>query len=270
MALKALHDNLEEIPDQYRELYTEKAGRWELTGIDGIFTQANLERLQVSLNKERELHKQTKEKLAIWDGYDKDEIDQKIESIPALEIAAQGNLEEAQVEEIVARRVQATIDSKTTPLERQVKSLTATNQTLKEERDTLFEASQVRKIHDVVREAMIKQKVLPEAHEDVLIHAERIFEINEDEGLPKVLAKDQVGVTPGITPETWLNEIQAVKKYWWPQSQGSGAPGAGGKDKLEGPNPFAADTRNFTEQARLMREDPELAKAYADAAGVSI
>ena len=41
MPLKVIHDTLEDIPEAYRELYSEKNGKWELTGIVGLVTQAD-------------------------------------------------------------------------------------------------------------------------------------------------------------------------------------------------------------------------------------
>ncbi len=38
MALQAVHDKIEDIPKQYRDLYTEKSGEYELTRIVGVNT----------------------------------------------------------------------------------------------------------------------------------------------------------------------------------------------------------------------------------------
>lgn len=46
-----------------------------------------------------------------------------------------------------------------------------------------------------------------------------------------------------------------------------GGPTNPGADGHKGPNPWAKDTLNLTEQARLLREDPALAKQLKEAAG---
>ena len=43
MALQATHDKLDDIPEAYRDLYTERDGKYELTGIAGIKTAADVE-----------------------------------------------------------------------------------------------------------------------------------------------------------------------------------------------------------------------------------
>ena len=50
MALQAVYDTLEEIPEEYyRDLYEEKAGKHELTGVSGFKSQADIDRLQSAL-----------------------------------------------------------------------------------------------------------------------------------------------------------------------------------------------------------------------------
>ena len=34
--LKTIYDNEEDIPEGFKELYTEKNGKWELTGVQGV------------------------------------------------------------------------------------------------------------------------------------------------------------------------------------------------------------------------------------------
>ena len=73
MPLKAIHDTIDDIEEPYRDLYTEKNGKWELTGIAGAFTQANMDRVQAALDKERAEHKATQDKLAVWADRDHEE-----------------------------------------------------------------------------------------------------------------------------------------------------------------------------------------------------
>ena len=264
MTLKAMHDTLEEIPEAHRELYSEQNGKWVLTGIAGVYTQANIDRVQAALDKERGEHKETKDKLAVWGDLDHDETLAKLDRIPELEAAAKGSLDEAKIEEIVTRRVEGTINTRTAPLERQVRTLNGNLETVTTERDTLAGEKQQRRVHDTVRDAMTKAKVIPEAQEDVLLLAERVFEIRADDD--KIVTRDQVGVTPGVMPDVWLTEMQERRPHWWPPSQGGGAPGSrGGGDITK--NPWDPKAPNLTEQARILEENPDRARQMAQAAG---
>lgn len=93
----------------------------------------------------------------------------------------------------------------------------------------------------------------------------RVIDAN---GLPKVNAKGEF-----MTVAEWVEELKKDADY---QSAfeasgnsgggGAGSNGNGGSFK----NPFAKDTLNYTEQARIFSEDPERAKALASAAGVPL
>lgn len=67
----------------------------------------------------------------------------------------------------------------------------------------------------------------------------------------------------------WAASDTGKKFVAAPLNHGGGA--LGGKGGSEGTNnPFAKETTNLTEQARLFRENPEQAKQLAQAAGVNI
>lgn len=267
MTLKTTHDSLDEIPEQFRELYTEKAGKFELTGITGVQTPENIRRLETALAKERDEHKATKTKFQPWAELDHSEIMSKLDRIPELEAAAAGNLDEAAIEELVNKRVSGTINSKTAPLERQAKQLQTQLEEIQAERDALAAEKKQRIIHDQVRSALVKSKVLPEAQDDALMLAERVFEIREDDGA--VITRDNVGVTPGLAAEAWLQEISEKRPHWWPSSTGGGAGGGsgGGGDR----NPFSAEHWNMTEQGRIFREKgADTAERLAKAAGTTV
>ena len=270
MALQAVHDTLDQIPEAFQELYTEKAGKYELTGIIGIKTQADIDRLQTSLTKERALHKTTKDKLAVWSDLEHESTMQQLDRIPELEAASKGNLDDAQIEEIVNRRVEGTITSRVSPLERQVTAL-------KNERDEATSLSvalqaekSTRSIHDNVRSELVKLKVIQEAHEDALMLADRVFEIREDDGA--IVTRDQIGVTPGVTADIWLSEMQEKRPHWWPASQGGGARG-GNNARVGGfaNNPFSREHWNMTRQGSVVRtQGIEKATQMAKAAGTTV
>ena len=269
MSLNAIMDSLDSIPEQYRDLYTEKNGKYELTGIGGVKTPADVQRVQQALDHEKANHTATKEKFQPWAEMKHDEVMSQLDRIPELEAAAQGKLDEAAIEEMVTRRVDGTIKSKTSPLERQVSQLTKERDDIAKERDALASEKRQRTIHDAVGLQLRDAKVIEHARDDALMIAERIFDIQED---GTIVTKDNVGVTPGISPKDWISEIQAggKKPHWWGPTVGGGA-NPGGTGGAGGANPWTAESWNMTKQGQIIREKGmEHAKRLAEAAGTTV
>jgi len=59
------------------------------------------------------------------------------------------------------------------------------------------------------------------------------------------------------------------KRYLQETSNGGGAPGSGGSKGFQGKNPWAKDSRNLTEQGRILQENPNLAKTLMAQAGAN-
>lgn len=270
MELKAVYDKQDDIPesvDNFRELFVEKNGKWELTGIGGVKTLADVQRIERAKQQEAEAHRATKAKLEAWGDMNHDEVLAKLDRIAELEAAAGGKIDDAKIEELTTRRVEATLKSKVGPLEREAaklrKELEDAGVKVKD-----YESKEVRRtIHDRTRAALAAAKVLPEAHEDALILAERVFEVVDG----AVVTRDGVGVTPGLDPAGWLGEIQDRRPHWWPASSGGGARGSGGGGGGMAKNPWSYDHWNQTEQARVEKEKgPERAAQLAASVGSTL
>jgi hypothetical protein len=254
MALKTIYKDESEIPGEYKELYSERGGQYELTGIEGIKTDADVARLNESLRKEREDHKKTREALRAWDGFDHGDIQSKLDRLEELEAVGGGKLDDAKINQIVEARLR----SKLGPLEREKAKLT--------EQITAYQAqAKQRKIHDTVRAACVEAKVLESAIDDALTLAERVFDVDESGA---VTVKDQMGFTPGSDAVAWLSELQPKRAHWWPASFGSGA--RDGKSGGFAQNPFSAEHWNLTEQGRIVATNPQRAEQMAAAAGVRV
>ena len=85
MALKAIYERAEEIPEAYRALFTERDGRYELTGVAGMKTEADVARLRKSLTDERKAHKATREALSKWGDLDLAAVREKLARVADLE-----------------------------------------------------------------------------------------------------------------------------------------------------------------------------------------
>jgi len=263
MSLEAIHKSLDDIPEQYRDLYSERNGQFELSGITGVKTQADVDRLSVSLSKERNDHKDTKTKLQTWGELNHDEVMTSLDRIPELEAAAkEGGIDEEKMNELVEGRLKTRI----APTERENAQLKTENEGLKTTVGEYQTKETTRKVHDNVRSACIEAKVLDTAQEDVLYLSERVFEVREDDG--EVVTRDNVGVTPGLRAQDWLTEMQGKKPHWWPASQGSGANGGKGAGFNLANNPWSKEGWNMTAQGQyLTANGKDKAVIAAKAAG---
>jgi hypothetical protein len=234
-----------------QELFTKKGDDFELTGIQGVKTQKDVDRLNEGIRKERETTADVKTKLAGWAELGElEEVQTKLDRYPELELAAKDKFDETEVEAAVERRVEATIKTRLAPVERENKKLKTQIDEGLGELTTLRGEKTQRSIHDALDKAMTTAKVLPEYREDVRLWGERVMEVNEDS---EVITKDGVGVTPGMGAETWLEEMLPKRPGWLQPSRGGGARGSD-RSFAGGSNPWAEDHWNVTDQGKVIRD----------------
>lgn len=260
----------DDIPEQYRDLFTQKGESWELTGVRGMKTAADVERLTTSLKKEREEHKATKAAAGAWAELgDLEDVQAKLDRLPELEAAADGKLDDDKIAEIANKRAEALVRGKLSPLERELAKAKKEREELAGVVDEYRGKETRRTIHDRMRAALKAAKTIPEAEEDALLLAERVLEVTED---GDVLTREGVnGIPAGLDPAALLGELQEKRPHWWPASQGGGARGSGGGGGTGGKNPWTAEGWNMTEQGRVVREKGmEHAQRLASAAGTKV
>jgi len=265
MKLRAVYNTADEIPEVFRELYTEVKGKYELTEVEGIKTIEDVKRVTEALNKERNEHKATKEKyVAPWGDRDPAVEIPKLDLIPELEAKAKdGKLDETKIESIVTARINAV----KTPLEQQLKRLKDDYEAALAQVRNYETKEKTRMIHDTVREIAAKANVLKEAYATpdsaLLMLAERQLEVNSEGA---VVTKEGGGVLAGLLPDVWINEVLEKHTYLRPFSAGGGAGGSGAGGHV-GKNPFSRENWNVTEQGKLYRENPTKAEQLMKAAG---
>lgn len=263
MALKIKLATLDGLEAHFHSLYTEQSdGSFLLTGVEGIKTQGDIDKVTQALVKERADHKALKEKFSLLGDHDPVDLLSQLDRIKELEAAAAGKIDEAKINEMVEGRLR----TKLGPIERELKQVKEQLDAERAVSGELKSKERKRTIHDKVREAAVAAKIIPEAYDDALMYADAMFDITED---GRVVTRDQVGVTPGIEPQVWLSEMQQKKRHWWPASQsgnstGSNSFGAGGD------NPWSAAQWNLTKQAEVLGQDPKRAEQLARSAGTSI
>jgi hypothetical protein len=272
MALKTILAKIDEVDEKYRDLYTEQGGKWVLTGIDGVKTQGDIDRLQQALTKERNDHtaakaelKTLKESALAWDDLKPEDVKAKLEKLETFE---SGN----QVPEL-AKNFETTVNARVqTLLEQKLKSeTTKLNRTIDELKGKLGESTQLvqtyesqnvqRTVQDAVRAAAVQLKVLPDAVPDLLIVA----------GQHLKMVDGKVQTDDGRDPAQWLEDSKQSRAYMWPAARGTGAHGsvdASGNVVLGKDNPFSREGWNMTKGAQLLRADPTQAAKLAEAAGV--
>ena len=258
--LKTIYDTQEDIPEGYADLYTERNGKWELTGVQGVKTQSDIDRVQAALVKERKDHKEAKDALKAFEGIDPEAM--RAQEIALENATAQleainkdGRIDEAKIEPIIAARVKQAV----APLERDKlnleRKIEAANKLVFDKdgevtnlRTTIVTGNVERSIRD----AAVGAKLLPTAVVDAVMHGKSVFEITED---GRIITKDVGGATPGLTPSEWLKDQMDKSPHWWPASVGGGSQGGSGVRGSYGGsnNPWSKDGWNMTKQGALVR-----------------
>lgn len=258
MAIKAIYTGIDEIPETFRELYSERGGQYVLTGVEGVKTQADLDKLNEALRKERTDHKTTRDRLAAFGDLDPANIHATLEEAAENKTRIETLTKEGKLDESkLAERIQAAVNSAVGPVERDKKSLERQLEAQKKataEKESLAlqlqESIKQGKIEGALRDAAIASKVIPTAIDDAVLVGSRVFELN-DHG--EIVTKDGFGVVPGLSPKEYLKDMAEKRPHWWPPSVGGGAGGnrAGGGG---GDNPWSAGKWNVTAQGRYVRE----------------
>lgn len=262
--LAATVDSLDGVPEALHGFYVESGGKFTLQ-VTGLPAQGDVTRLNEALRKERADHKTVKDQLnSITENGSRkpEDVIADLARIPELE-ATQGQIDDDKLNTIVEARIKSRLG----PVERERDQLKAQVG----EKDKTIEGFQAkdrtRTIHDKVREDAVKAKLLPEAVEDALLLADRIMEV-DDAG--NVVTKDNVGVTPGISPSVWLTDVQKSRPHWWGPSQGGGGTGNRGGTGDTNTNPFTHEHWNMTEQGKILSTDRAKADQLAKAAGTTV
>ncbi len=273
--LESSYDTEEAIPEAHRELYSKRGDRWELTGVRGVKTQADVARVQSALDLEKKQHKETRDKLRGWsDLGELGDVQSRLDRIPELEAAADGKLDDDAINEIVDRRVEGRLKSQLAPIERERDTAKRENEELKAERDGLAEWKSGRQLREAIEPHIAN--VLPEHREDALDLAQRSFERVEIDGRADFVVREGVvingtQITAGLNPKLWAEEIAGLKPGYYPPSEGAGARGSQRGVPGGGANPFSADGWNLTKQGQVLREHgADKANALAAAAGTTV
>ena len=258
MAFKMVVDTLDGLPEDVAKEYIEQDGKFVIQ-VEGMKTQADIDRVQSSLTAARTEASGFKAKLALLGDRKVEDVVTLLDRIPELEAAAEGKLDEEKINQLVEGRIQA----KLAPVTRERDSA-KTRVTELEGIVANFEGKEKgRTIHDQVRRAAKAAGVLDEAVDDALMLADRTFELTED-GVAVV--KKDTSFAEGLQPKDWFADLQAKRPHWWPATAGGGAGGNRGGNG-GGTNPWSHEGWNLTDQGKIYAADKGRAETLAKAAG---
>lgn len=266
--LKTIYEKAEEIPEGYSELYVERNGKFELTGIEGVKTQTDLDKLNEALRKERADHKASKDALAKWGDLNPDEIPAQLEELNEVKAQLATATKDGKINEgAVQERIEAAVTRAVGPLQRDKasleKQLAAKDAAIKEkasEVENLHGTIKRNRLEGILRDTAIAAKILPTAIDDAVMVGINHFEQLED---GRIVTKDGVGLTPGLDPKEWAKDMQERRPHWWPPSVGGGARGGGAPLGRNAENPWSAEGWNVTKQGQYHRQFGEAKAAEA-------
>lgn len=267
MKLKSKYDKAEDIPAGYEDLYEEKDGAAVFNGLEGggaSKTDADVARLSKALEREREDHKTSKTKLRAWGDLNPEEVLPKLDEYDELKVAGAGKIDEAKMNELVEARIKTRI----APIERERDKL-KTDLTERDKSLTQLQAEKADRILEEHLRRAIAPKVSEPALEDALLRAKNVFVVTED---GKPVTKEGVGVTPGLDPAAWIEDILPTKPHWGREFVGGGASSGGGGTRLsDEQNPWSKVGWNVTKQAQYEEKyGEERAAALARSVGSSL
>lgn len=269
MLLKAILSDIGEVDEKFRDAYTQQGDKWVLQ-VEGMKTQADIDRLNSALTNERTQHAATKvtlkasnDKLAAFGELDPEDVTTRLERLETYETGNKvpdlAKNFETTVQARVAQVLEGKVKSETQKLQRQLDEANGKVTSLTGQVGEFATRENTRTVHDAIRGEAVKAKVLPEAIPDLLLVAGQELKLVDG----KVLTED------GKDPVQVIEEYKQKRPYFWPAAQGAGGRGNGlGGGDMGGENPFIRSNWNQTKISQLVQKDPTRAAKLAEVAGV--
>jgi len=191
----------------------------------------------------------------------------------AAEIAAayQGVTDGTYVENAKKADVDKMLESRTAEMQKKYESeLTLAIETA----STMKNELQTVKVNQALLTAGATAGLRKGAEADLLSRGREVFSL-DDQG--NLVARDEKGEVrygaagQAFSPGEFIKELASKAEHLFDPNAGGGAGGSGSSDSsMGGSNPFKKETHNMTEQAKLIKTDPQKAKRMAAQAGVTI
>lgn len=264
------YDSLDAIPGDISigDLFTEQDGKFVLTGVEGMKSQADIDRLNEALRKEKNDHRTVREAFSPVKEFlgerSVDEIQTALDELETLKARVEagqgGEIDEEKINGIAEKIAGQKYGPVQRNLEKAVKERDELAAQVNELKGTITNGT----IRDQINKAAAEAKISPDviASGDVVAIALSQFEVTED---GQVVHKEN-----GLDPKGWITDQKEHRAFWWANSVGGGAGGAKGGG-IDGKNPWSAKGWNLTAQARYINEHGDAkADVMAQAAGTSV
>lgn len=280
MALKAVVDSLDGVEDAIQGLYTEaEDGKYYLS-VDGVDALPQVRGLVTTLRRFKEVApdasrlKSKLDRLSELEGYadlglSADEVREALDELEALKAGGAGSEKLEELKATLEQQWQRKLDAQKRANEKAIESLTA-------ERDQYRTALERREIDGGFDAALAKcggTGTLPGELRDAakaLLMRKYQPKVVWDGDEPKGIVETDLGEVDIETfVETWSRTDSAAPFMPASGNKGSGAGGGKGGGSARA-NPFKTETRNLSEQMRLVKENPTLARQLAAEAGVKL
>lgn len=274
MGLKAALETLEGVDEGVRDFYTQAEDGNYYLDVDGVDSLPQVQGLAATLRKFKEVEPSAHglaEKLERLD---------ELESFGALDLSADEvrdrlqKLEELEAsgDDAVAERIESlrqTYDKREAALKEKQRKELEKREAENEELSTFVRQLTV---DNALDRALDKVEVIPSTKDAVkaLLKERGPRVIKEDEGYKGIFETDlgEIGIEDYV--EAWAKRDEAAPFMPASGNKGSGAKSGGTGGTGGRANPFNPETRNVTEQMRLAKNNPRLAKQLAGEAGVAL
>lgn len=268
MTLKAVYDSIDDVPENLKEIYSEKEGKFHFVGAEGYKSPVEVDNLAKALSAERKIIKELKAQYEPWASTFKDltpaQIRADLDKIPLLEESASKSVDSKKIDAMVETAAR----NRMAPVEKardEYKALVA-------ERDATIAAFHAadrrRTILDAVREVASKD---PTVHETayssprgaLMLLAEQLLTLDETTGRV-VVREDVEGIAAGLGVKDALAELKNQHPYLTKGSVGGGASGGAGGGGVSNPFKF----NDMTERGKFANQYPDKVPAMVKAAGL--
>jgi len=220
MKFEAIYTNESDIPEDIKENFVERGGKWELN-VAGLKTEGDVERLKEAARKEREDHDTTKTALREL----KVKSQANIDELDILKSkGGDGDREPTNAELLKLRKLERDNEALTTSMT----ELTAVNEQLTADKNNTSIAKALRKD--------AKGLIRGDAVEDTVKNVIKNFTLSDD----SCLTKADLGAMGGMKPRDFLESYVKERPYLAPTSKSGGVHGSRSKGSAnDGEGPMA-------------------------------